>query len=129
MQRVCPHESFSEIWYTIYIFRYNRFKRYNEKIGKRRTFLNSEAHLRIVVEIGGGSEACGASTGYIFCFSVISPHRRRSVHPGPKIISSHDAIWAVLSTPQSHGAGEIQIRITKTKIGYRLVDKLAVQKV
>lgn len=27
------------------------------------TFLNSDAHLRIVVEIGGGSEACGASTG------------------------------------------------------------------
>lgn len=28
-----------------------------------RTFLNSEAQLRIVVEIGGGSVACGANTG------------------------------------------------------------------
>jgi hypothetical protein len=26
------------------------------------TFLNSEAHFRIVVEMGGGSVACGAST-------------------------------------------------------------------
>ena len=34
------------------------------KVG-RLTFLNSDAHLRMVVEMGGGSAACGARTNEI----------------------------------------------------------------